>query len=260
VPDTGRLVGKVALITGAAGGIGQATTELFCREGAAVALVGSHQETLDAAADTIARAVPGARLLPVAADGARFDQVQNAVDQTIRQFGELTTLVNNAAVREYYRLADAPEESWARILGVNVMGVANCSRAALPALRKARGASIVNVSSVFGVVPRKGMGQYDATKGAMQAQTRVLAAEEAQYGVRVNVVCPGSTLTPFTRGRAAARGMTEAELVERGAVPSMLGRWADPMEVAYPILWLASDEASYITATALMVDGGMPVV
>jgi meso-butanediol dehydrogenase/(S,S)-butanediol dehydrogenase/diacetyl reductase len=104
------------------------------------------------------------------------------------------------------------------------------------------------------------MGQYDATKGAMQAQTRVLAAEEAQYGVRVNVVCPGSTLTPFTRGRAAARGMTEAELVERGAVPSMLGRWADPMEVAYPILWLASDEASYITATALMVDGGMPVV
>src|SRR5882672_9307262 len=108
--------GKVAMITGAAGGIGQATTELFCREGAAVALVGSHQDTLDAAADAIARAVPGARLLPVAADVARFEQVQHAVDNIVRHFGELTTLVNNAAVRAYYRLADAPEESWARIL------------------------------------------------------------------------------------------------------------------------------------------------
>src|SRR5215469_7323554 len=147
-----------------------------------------------------------------------------------------------------------------RILAVNVVGYANCSRAALPALRGAPGASIVNVSSVFGVLPRKGMGQYDATKAAIQAQTRVLAAEEAQHGVRVNVVCPGSTLTPFTRGRAVARGMTDAELIEHGAVPSMLGRWASPLEVAYPILWLASDEASYITATTLMVDGGMPVV
>src|SRR6476620_8723485 len=117
------MVGKVALIKGAAGGIGRATTELFCREGAAVALVGSHQDTLEAAAETIARVVPGARLLPVAADVARFDQVQHAVDTTVRHFGQLTTLVNNAAVREYYRLADAPEESWARILGVNVMGV-----------------------------------------------------------------------------------------------------------------------------------------
>src|SRR5712692_1578589 len=119
MPDAGRMVGKVALITGAAGGIGQATTKLFCRQGAAVVLVGSHQDTLDAAADTITRAVPGAQLLPVAADVARFDQVQRAVDETVRQFGQLTTLVNNAAVREYYRLADAPEESWARILGVN---------------------------------------------------------------------------------------------------------------------------------------------
>jgi len=140
------------------------------------------------------------------------------------------------------------------------MGCANCCKAALPQLRKSGGAGIVNVSSVYGVVGRAGMGQYDATKAAILALTRALAVEEARYGIRVNAVCPGSTLTPFTLGRAKTRGMSEEELKANGAAPSLLNRWAEPEEIAYPILWLASDEASFITGATLMVDGGLSTI
>jgi meso-butanediol dehydrogenase/(S,S)-butanediol dehydrogenase/diacetyl reductase len=127
----------------------------------------------------------------------------------------------------------------------------------LPFLRRSGHGAIVNVLSVFALAGRPNMGQYDATKGAGLAMTRVLACEEATHGVRVNAVCPGSTLTPWTRGRAAARGMSETELKAQGAVPNLMQRWASEDEVAYPILWLASDEASYITGAALPIDGGL---
>src|SRR4029077_4259375 len=112
-------------------------------------------------------------------------------------------------------------------------------------------------SSAFALAGRANMGQYDATKAAVLALTRVLACEEARFGVRVTAVCPGSTLTPWTLGRAAARGMSVAELKEKGAVPSLLGRGAEADEVAFPILWLASSEASFVTGIALPVDGGL---
>jgi meso-butanediol dehydrogenase/(S,S)-butanediol dehydrogenase/diacetyl reductase len=104
------------------------------------------------------------------------------------------------------------------------------------------------------------MGQYDATKAAILGLTRALAAEEARYGVRVNAVCPGSTLTPFTLSRAKARGMTEKDLREKGFAPSLLNRWATPEEIAYPVLWLASDEASFITGAVVMADGGLSAI
>jgi meso-butanediol dehydrogenase/(S,S)-butanediol dehydrogenase/diacetyl reductase len=130
----------------------------------------------------------------------------------------------------------------------------------LPYLRKSKAGSIVNVSSAFALSGRANMGQYDATKAAILAMTRVLACEEAQHGIRVNAVCPGSTLTPWTVGRAGARGMSLAELKEKGAVPSLLNRWAEPEEVAFPILWLASSEASFITGASLVVDGGLSAI
>ena len=163
-------------------------------------------------------------------------------------------------MREYVSIAEATEESWKRIIATNIVGVANCCQAVLPTLRRARGGSIVNVSSVFAVVGRKGMGQYDATKAAILSLTRALAAEEAQHGIRVNAVCPGSTLTEFTLGRAKARGMTEEELRLKGFAPSLLNRWATPEEIAYPVLWLASDEASFITGAVFMADGGLSAV
>jgi len=252
----GRLDGKVAIITGGAGGIGLATAKLFCREGARVSLFDLDQAALDAAA-----AQAGIeQALPLRVDITSDEQVLAAVDRTAAHFGKLDVLVNCAAVREYHALADAPAESWARIIQVNMLGTAACSRAAIPHLRRAGSGSVVNVSSVYGVVGRQGMGQYDATKAAILAMTRVLAAEEAAHGIRANAICPGSVLTPFTLGRAKVRSMTEEELRARGAAPSLLGRWAEPEEIAYPILWLASDEASFVTGAVLMIDGGLSAI
>lgn len=255
-----RLEGKAALITGGAGGIGRVTARLFCEQGASVALVDVAADAAREAAREIEAQVPGAQVVGLAADISRAADAARAVEQALAALGRLTTLVNNAAVRTYFPLAEAPEASWQQILGVNLLGAAHCSKAALPALRQAAGASIVNVSSVFGVVGRKGMGQYDATKAGLLAITRTLAAEEAANGVRVNAVCPGSTWTPYIAGRAEARGMSEEELRRSGAVTSLLGRWGEPHEIAYPILWLASDEASFITGTTLVVDGGFSAV
>ena len=256
----GRLKGKIAIITGAAGGIGSATARLFCQEGAWVGLLDLDREKVERTADQISRAVPGCRVKAIAADVSLVDDTLRAVSETLAEFGALQVLVNNAAVREFSSLAEASEKSWNRIVGTNLLGMANCCKAALPALREAKGAGIVNVSSVYGVLGRAGMGQYDATKAAILALTRTLACEEAQHGIRVNAVCPGSTLTPFTLGRARARGMSEEELKARGAAPSLLNRWAQPEEIAYPILWLASEEASFITGATLMVDGGLSAI
>jgi len=256
----GRLHGKIAMITGGGGGIGAATGRLFCREGAKVALVDIDKKKVEQQAAQLSQEIVSAQILPLIADVSRREQIGDAVSRAVAEFGGLDVLVNNAAAREYFPLAEAPEESWQRIIATNILGVANCCQAALPALRRASGASIVNMSSVFGVVGRKGMGQYDATKAAILGLTRALAAEEAQHGVRVNAVCPGSTLTPFTLARAKSRGMTEEELRVKGFAPSLLNRWATPEEIAYPVLWLASDEASFITGAVLMADGGLSAI
>ena len=256
----GRLHGKIAMITGGGGGVGAATARLFCREGAKVALVDIDKKKVEQQVAQLCQEIVSAHILPLIADVSRREQIGDAVSRAVGEFGGLDVLVNNAAAREYFPLSEAPEESWQRIIATNILGVANCCQAALPALRRASGASIVNMSSVFGVVGRKGMGQYDATKAAILGLTRALAAEEAQHGVRVNAVCPGSTLTPFTLARAKSRGMTEEELRVKGFAPSLLNRWATPEEIAYPVLWLASDEASFITGAVLMADGGLSAI
>jgi meso-butanediol dehydrogenase/(S,S)-butanediol dehydrogenase/diacetyl reductase len=130
----------------------------------------------------------------------------------------------------------------------------------LALLRAAGSASIVNVSSCYAVTGRKGMGLYDATKAGMLAMTRTLAFEEAAHGVRANAICPGSTLTDFHVNRAQAAGKSVEVLKAQRQDTSLLGRWASPEEVAWPILWLASDEASFITGTTLMVDGGLSIM
>lgn len=258
---SGRMEGKVALVTGGAGGIPSACGRLFCAEGAAVALVDVDGDRAKQTAETIRGEMQGARIIGLAADTASEHDAAKAVEATVAEFGALSTVVNAAAVRVYGQLADVSAESWARIIDVNLLGVANFCRAAMPHLRDAQGASIVNVSSVFGVIGRTDMGQYDATKAAVVSMTRTLACEEAQRGVRVNVVCPGSTWTPFTSGRAKERGLTEEELRTRGMMAGgLIGRWAQPEEIAYPIMFLASDEASFITGSVLMVDGGFSVM
>jgi meso-butanediol dehydrogenase/(S,S)-butanediol dehydrogenase/diacetyl reductase len=256
----GRMAGRVALVTGGGGGIGEATGRLFAEEGAAVALLDADAAAVEAAAAAIRTAVPGAQILALAGDVTRESNVRGIIDEAAGRWGALHTLVNVAGVRVYAPLADADGADWERIIGVNVLGTAHCCKAALPRLRAAGRGTIVNVSSVYGLMGRTGMGQYDTTKAAVLGFTRALAVEEAPHRIRVNAVCPGGTITPYHIRRAAARGVSEAEMRTQRAGDNLLGRWAEPREVAYPILFLASDESSFVTGATLMVGAGRSIL
>lgn len=255
-----RLANKVALITGGGAGIGAAAARLFCAEGAAVTLVDADAQALARTADAIRTALPQARIALVTADVADAEQAAVAVRRCVEDLGGLDILVNNAAMRNYAALAEATPQQWQAMVGVNLIGTANYCRAALPALRKSGQGSIVNVSSCYAVTGRKGMGLYDATKAGQLAMTRTLAFEESAHGIRVNAVCPGSTLTDFHVARAQASGKSVERLKTERNDTSLIGRWASPEEIAWPILWLASSEASFITGTTLMVDGGLSIM
>jgi len=255
------MAGRVALITGGGGGIGEATGRLFAEEGGAVALVDRDRDAVMSAAAGIIAAHTGAGVLPLAGDLSQEPDAQRAVDETVERFGTLDCVVNVAGMRLYTPLAEAEAKEWDAILGVNVLAAAYVCKAAIPHLRAARGGTIVNVSSVYGVMGRVGMGQYDTTKAAILGFTRALAVEEAPHGIRVNAVCPGGTITPYHVKRAAAKGVSEAELrASRAGDNGLLGRWAEPREIAYPILFLSCAESSFITGTTLMVDAGKSVI
>jgi NAD(P)-dependent dehydrogenase (short-subunit alcohol dehydrogenase family) len=255
-----RLAGRSAIVTGGAGGIGGATGLAFCEEGASVLLVDPDTDALADVLATIRRTVPDAKVEGAALDVSNEEACIAAVAQAKDAFGTVDILVNNAGIRSYEPLAEAKAETWQRVLAVNLLSYAYMAKAALPELRRAGNGSIVNISSTYGVTGRAGMGQYDATKAGIIAMTRTLAFEEAEHGVRANSLCPGYTLTPFHIRRAETAGQSEAELRAAPVADCIMKRWCDPREIALPILWLASDEASYITATNLMVDGGRPVM
>jgi 2-hydroxycyclohexanecarboxyl-CoA dehydrogenase len=255
-----RMAGKTALITGAGGGIGAAVASLFCRQGAAVALFDRDPDILKQTAGALESLSAGAKVLMCEGDVANPADAARAVEQTVSRFGGLGVLVNNAAVRNHSSVEKSEIEDWQRLMAVNVYGAVNFCKAALPALRSSGNASIVNVSSCYAVVGRSGMPIYDATKAALLSLTRTLAFDESQNGVRTNAVCPGGTLTPFTMGRAVASGRKAEEMQEDRRTDSLLQRWARPEEIAFPVLWLASDESSYMTGATIMVDGGLSIM
>lgn len=255
---SGRVAGRVALVTGGGGGIGQATAQLLFEEGGAVVVA-------DSDADEAARAAreidpSGERVHAVAARLDEEPEARRVVEETVTRYGRLDILANVAGVRVYGPVTEADTDSWDFILRGNLLQAAYCCKFAVPAMARTGGGSIVNVSSANAVRGRSGMAQYDATKSALLAFTRSLAHDHAEEGIRVNAVCPGPTLTMFhVRRRAAATGesleQARAELGRQS--PTLLGRQADPREIGYAILFLACDESSYVTGTTLMVDGGL---
>lgn len=251
-----RLAGKVALITGGGAGIGAATARLFCQQGAAVFLVDADDAAVAATRDSILEQLPHSNVNGLCADVSDATLAETAVKQCLAQYGALDVLVNNASMRNNSAAADVTPAEWQAIVAVNLAGMSNYCKAALPHLRN-RGGAIVNVSSCYAVTGRKNWGLYDATKAAQLAYTRTLAHEEASNGVRANAVCPGSTLTDFQLKKARSQNKSVETLLTERSHTSLLGRWAQPDEIAYPILWLASNEASYITGTVIMVDGGL---
>lgn len=257
---TPRLLNKTALITGSAAGIGAAAARLFCQEGAAVMLVDANAQALARTQQRLQDEFPNGSIFTLAANVTDEPHAQSAVARCIAERGGLDILVNNAAMRNYSAAAKATPEEWQAMVSVNLVGMSNYCRAALPALRRSGSGCIVNVSSCYAVTGRRGMALYDATKAAQLAYTRTLAFEEAEHGVRANAICPGSTLTDFHVERAQVAGKSLEQLKVERKDTSLIGRWAHPEEVAWPILWFASSEASFITGTTLMVDGGLHIM
>jgi NAD(P)-dependent dehydrogenase (short-subunit alcohol dehydrogenase family) len=252
-----RLSGKVALITGAADGIGAATAERFAEEGAAVVLADIDEPGGAAVRDRIVAA--GGRAVFVRADIAHEPDATGLAALARREFGALHLLVNNAAAFVLQGI-DASVADWRRSLDVNVIGTALVTRGAAPVIAASGGGAIVNLASISSFVAQPNFVTYSATKAAILQMTRNLALDLAPLGIRVNCVCPGTIITRASRDHMTRTGTTMEEFIAAEAPKHLLNRVGSAREVANAILFLASDEASFITGAHLMVDGGYTAV
>lgn len=243
----GRLAGKRAIVTGAGSGLGRATSLLFAEQGARVLVNDINADSAAAVAAEITAA--GGEAQALQADVSQAADAERLVAGAVERFGGLDVLVNNAGVFRQGTVAQATDDDWEYIIGINLYGVFACSRAALPVMAQGGGGSIVCVSSTSGVIGQEFQAIYNTSKHGVIGLVRCMAADHAAEGIRVNAVCPGLMLTPLLAH------FSEADLVE-AAAKSMLNRGSDPAEIAQLVLFLASDEASYVTGTAMLADGG----
>ncbi len=250
-----RLENKIALITGGGSGIGEASSELFAREGAAVGVCDLNADTAEAVADRIRTA--GGRAIALQADVTVRDDVERVIGAVVEEFGRLDILVNSAGVSDRGAPADYDtDQTWAWVMDINVKGTLLPCRIAVEAMRESGGGSIINLSSIYGLVGRTewlgdGFSAYAHSKGAVLQITRDLAVKTAREGIRVNALCPGFAHTALTAGLR-----DNPELLARMEDAHPMGRLGEAIEIANCALFLASDEASFVTGTALSVDGG----
>ena len=253
-----RLEGKRALITGGGTGIGRATAELFAREGAHVMVSGRRRQELE---ETVHRVEGrGGRAALVQGDVSQPKGAERMVNESIAALGGLDILVNNAGtIVRGASVTSVAIEDWDRVLGIDLTGVFLVSRFALAHMVAAGGGgSIVNVSSVSGILGDANLAPYNAAKGGVNLLTKNMALDFASHRIRVNAVCPGRVATPMPKSRLKPGDDWETLLAQWGRnIP--LGRIGQPEDVAQAILFLASEEAAWITGTTLVVDGGSTI-
>jgi NAD(P)-dependent dehydrogenase (short-subunit alcohol dehydrogenase family) len=243
-----RLQGRKVLITGGASGIGLDTARRFMREGARVALLDIDKQRLDAAARELG-------CVAVHADVTREEQVTSGVAAAVESLGGLDGLVNSAGISFWRSFEQLTFAQWRQIMSVNLDGQFLVCKAAWPALKAAKGATIVNVASGAGLQPRRNFSAYCASKGGLVLFTKSLAMDGADNGIRANAVCPGIVMTPLVEKNLALAGDREAAH-ERYISRNLMHRFGTPVEVADAILFLTSGESSFMTGSAMSLDGG----
>ncbi len=246
-----RLEHKVAIITGAASGIGRASAQACARQGARIIAGDIEHEAAEQTAQAIRQA--GGEAISVMADVSRSEDVQRMVRQAIEAFGAIDVLHNNAGIAVRHPVDEQDEAGWDELMRVNLRSVFLCSKYVIPHMQ-ARGGSIINMSSVVGVVGVRNRAAYSTTKGAILTLTKNMALDYASAGIRVNCICPGFTETAMTAALFA-----DPERRRRLVAMHPLGRLGKVEDIANAVVFLASDEASWITGQALAVDGGFTI-
>jgi cyclopentanol dehydrogenase len=248
-----RLKGKIALISGGARGQGAAEARLFAGEGARVIIGDVRDELCQKTADEINANAGSSVVRAIRLDVTRAADWRTAVDTCQREFGGLDVLVNNAGIANVKGIEETEEEEWDSIVNINQKGVWLGMKAAVPAMRRRGGGSIINISSIYGIIGSPGSAAYHGTKGAVRLLTKAAAVQYAGEKIRVNSVHPGVILTPMVDivPREDLQPLIEMAPMKRGAQPE---------EVGWAVVFLASDEASFVTGTELVVDGGYTAV
>jgi cyclopentanol dehydrogenase len=249
----GRMEGKVAIVTGAAKGMGRSHAVALAREGASVVVADVDATACEVTVDTILS--EGGRAIYLPLDVTQEEAWKDVVAETVYKLGRPDVLVNNAGIIIYKTLIDTSLDEWNKVFAVNSTGTFLGCREIAAVMKDGRGGSIVNMSSALGVVGASGVAAYQASKGAVTIFSKAAASELAPYGVRVNSVHPGLVATPMTEHL-----MNDPAAIDALLGPTLIRRVARPEEITNAVLYLASDESSYVTGSSLMVDGGFSAV